>query len=67
MFKEGDRIKILVSCSGTKVGEVYVLGHETSDGDHSEELCAGNCTCENYWELLPQRNKEQLNSYYKSL
>jgi len=43
-FKVGDKVKIKIACSGTKIGEIYTLVKSNYG------LRAGDCTCPTKWE-----------------
>ena len=46
LYKEGDKVRIIVACSGTSVGEFCTVG---SGGKCLREH---GCTCDPYWELV---------------
>ena len=76
IFKEGDRIKMLTSCTDCEREEKYILrynGRLFADADRYTNYEINNgaipnngCSCENYWELdtstMVQRAAEALNT-----
>lgn len=65
MFNVGDRVKIRIPCSGNIRGEEYVIRLNKDNN-----LIAGECTCQNYWELInkiKQPTMKNLNNMMKKL
>lgn len=44
-FEVGDTIKIIKACSGTRVGEYYVLADMPANGANQHGVWAGSCHC----------------------
>ena len=60
-FKVGDKVKVLLACSGIRAGEICEVGLNNgtltlkdSDGDWA-------CTCEHRWELVEKAEEIKIN------
>ena len=58
-FKAGDKVEILIACSGNVVGEIHVLTNRSTGGLHGSGLWAGLCDCckETHWKLISRRGR----------
>jgi hypothetical protein len=60
-FKEGDKIKMKVTCSHCFEGDIYTLRKDTSAGCLKVDNGIGSgCTCQEKWELIVPSWKEKI-------
>jgi hypothetical protein len=61
-FKEGDRIKMKVTCSHCFEGDIYTLGKDRNSSCLKVDngSIGSGCTCQEKWELIVPSWKEKI-------